>query len=219
MDERQRCKATATVVVCASTGSGQQVRLDRSGASYEGEIATSFPAADPLGLGNEVETASGVVCGNTSRGIECRRGGHGFVIGDSAVVVERGSTEQRYEPTDNADLPNAGGGYVPDGVDLDCSDFSSWEEAQAEYEADTADPNGLDGDYDGIACESLQGDSYAAPPDDYGSDPSYGDMDCSDFYDWQDAQDYYDLDPSDPSGLDGDYDGIACESLPGSPYS
>lgn len=99
MDEKQRCKATATVVVCASTGSGQQVRLDRSGASYEGEIATTFPAADPLGLGNEVEMASGTVCKSTSRGIECSRGGHGFVIGDSAVVVLRGSGEQRFEPT------------------------------------------------------------------------------------------------------------------------
>lgn len=99
MDEKQRCKATATVVVCASTGSSQQVRLDGSGASYQGEIATSFPAAGPLGLGNQVEMASGAVCKNTSRGIECNRGGHGFVIGDSAVVVLRGSHEDRYEPT------------------------------------------------------------------------------------------------------------------------
>ncbi len=99
MDALQRCKATDEAVVCASIGSGQRVRLDQSGARYEGEVATSFPAAAPLGLGNEVTTESGITCANTRRGIECNRGGHGFVIGDSAVVVLRGSDEQRFEPT------------------------------------------------------------------------------------------------------------------------
>ncbi len=51
-----------------------------------------------------------------------------------------------------------------------------------------------------------------------GTDPyAGGDMNCGDFSDWEEAQDYYDTDTSDPSGLDGDYDGIACESLPGAP--
>jgi micrococcal nuclease len=39
--------------------------------------------------------------------------------------------------------------------DLDCSDFNSQEEAQDELDADPDDPNTLDLDSDGIACESL----------------------------------------------------------------
>lgn len=40
--------------------------------------------------------------------------------------------------------------------DRNCSDFSTWREAQAFYEnAGRGDPHGLDADSDGIACESL----------------------------------------------------------------
>jgi len=39
--------------------------------------------------------------------------------------------------------------------DLNCDDFATQEEAQAEYESDTSDPNNLDADDDGIACEDL----------------------------------------------------------------
>ena len=39
--------------------------------------------------------------------------------------------------------------------DLDCSDFDFQEDAQAELERDRSDPNRLDDDNDGIACESL----------------------------------------------------------------
>jgi hypothetical protein len=40
-------------------------------------------------------------------------------------------------------------------ADLDCADFSYQEEAQAVYNRDPSDPNGLDANNDGIACESL----------------------------------------------------------------
>lgn len=39
--------------------------------------------------------------------------------------------------------------------DLDCADFTTQAEAQTVLEQDPSDPNGLDGDSDGIACESL----------------------------------------------------------------
>ena len=42
-----------------------------------------------------------------------------------------------------------------------------------------------------------------------------GDRDCSDFDSQQDAQEELESDPSDPSNLDEDGDGIACESLGG----
>lgn len=37
--------------------------------------------------------------------------------------------------------------------DLDCADFANQEEAQAEFDSDPADPNNLDADNDGEACE------------------------------------------------------------------
>lgn len=44
----------------------------------------------------------------------------------------------------------------PAALDKDCGDFTYQEDAQAVYEQDPSDPNGLDGnDDDGVACESL----------------------------------------------------------------
>lgn len=57
--------------------------------------------------------------------------------------------------------------------DLNCSDFSSQPEAQAVLDADPSDPNRLDGDNDGIACEDLPGGA-SAPNDDDGMDDSGG---------------------------------------------
>jgi|GEM_PF-6894899 len=223
-DHRQRCVARADVVVCASTVSGQRVRLDRTGARYLATQTLSFPP--PGDDGGRARTAGGISCIGTGRGMECTRGGHGFVIGDRAVVVLRGAMERRYDtspppapdvvpvdPPDTAPVPAPA-------EDLDCADFTGHEEAQAHYDADTSDPDGLDGDGDGIACEALapgsddgyDGDVY----DDAGGapDPSGGlDLDCADFTDQSEAQGYLDADPSDPSGLDGDADGVACESL------
>lgn len=41
--------------------------------------------------------------------------------------------------------------------DLDCSDFATQAEAQAEFDADPSDPNRLDADNDSLACEDLPG--------------------------------------------------------------
>ncbi|MDQ4020283.1 MAG: excalibur calcium-binding domain-containing protein [Actinomycetota bacterium] len=38
---------------------------------------------------------------------------------------------------------------------LNCGDFATQEEAQAKYDSDPSDPNQLDADNDGIACEDL----------------------------------------------------------------
>ena len=40
-------------------------------------------------------------------------------------------------------------------AELDCVDFATQEEAQAVYDQDPSDPNELDGDKDGVACEAL----------------------------------------------------------------
>jgi hypothetical protein len=167
-DSRQRCTASARAVVCASTESGQLVRLDGSGAHYLGEVAVTFPAARPEVT--RARTAGGIDCVNTARGMECMRGGHGFVLGDTRAVILRGSTETRFdsgsasvppEPPAPAPAPIAPppDPYVTpdpsDGPDYDCADFGSQWEAQEYYDADPSDPSGLDGDGDGYACEAL----------------------------------------------------------------
>jgi hypothetical protein len=48
-------------------------------------------------------------------------------------------------------------------ADLNCSDFATQEEAQAVLDSDASDPNGLDADNDGIACEELR-DGGGGPP-------------------------------------------------------
>ncbi len=102
---------------------------------------------------------------------------------------------------------------VPTG-DLDCADFATQEEAQAVLDANPGDPNYLDGEGDGIACESLPtAPASASPP----PSPEYtptGDLNCSDFATQEEAQEVLDANPNDPNYLDGEGDGIACESLP-----
>lgn len=48
-------------------------------------------------------------------------------------------------------------------ADRDCKDFKYQEEAQAVLDANPADPNNLDTDHDGIACESLPKRGGQAP--------------------------------------------------------
>jgi hypothetical protein len=58
---------------------------------------------------------------------------------------------------------------------LDCADFATQEEAQAEFDADPSDPNGLDADDDGEACEEPGDDSGSTPaPTDEADDVQYG---------------------------------------------
>jgi len=68
-----------------------------------------------------------------------------------------------------------GGGGGGGGGDLDCADFATQEEAQAEWEKDRSDPNGLDADTDGIACEEL-------PPGDGGGEGPIGTTPADDQY-------------------------------------
>jgi MYXO-CTERM domain-containing protein len=51
--------------------------------------------------------------------------------------------------------------------DYDCSDFRTQSQAQAVYDQDPSDPNGLDREGDGIACETSGGSgvSSSAPQD------------------------------------------------------
>ena len=46
-------------------------------------------------------------------------------------------------------------------ADLNCGDFATQAEAQAVFDANPSDPNNLDRDDDGIACETLPGGNSA----------------------------------------------------------
>ncbi len=52
-------------------------------------------------------------------------------------------------------------------ADLDCPDFTSQEQAQGVYDSNPSDPNRLDADNDGIACDAAGGSSVSssAPQD------------------------------------------------------
>ncbi len=78
---------------------------------------------------------AGQLCQQTDRG-------NGFGGGCAAEPIPE-------TPTEPAPAPSFSG-------DLDCSDFATQEEAQAVYDQNPSDPNGLDGaPEDGEACESL----------------------------------------------------------------
>ena len=104
--------------------------------------------------------------------------------------------------------------------DLDCSDFATQEDAQATLDADPSDPNGLDAEGDGMACESLpsgemeDGTMMGGTTDGNGNGgaPEQNDLNCIDFATQAEVQATYNADTSDPNGLDADDDGTACES-------
>lgn len=110
---------------------------------------------------------------------------------------------------------------TPKTPDLDCADFASQADAQAELAKDRSDPHGLDGNDNDIACESHFGmptQPPAAQPETSPPPPAVHtpqDKDCADFAPGQ-AQAELDANPADPHGLDADNDGLACESSAGS---
>ena len=54
-------------------------------------------------------------------------------------------------------------GHIGQGDRYNCSAFASQADAQAVLRADPRDPNRLDGDRDGIACESNRGPKDLTP--------------------------------------------------------
>ncbi|GAA0509152.1 micrococcal nuclease [Halorubrum aquaticum] len=76
---------------------------------------------------------------------DAREGSVGLWDFDESDEVEPTPTE-----TDGVEVPPP----PPDG-DYDCSTFDTQAQAQAVLEGTSGDPHGLDGDGDGVACESL----------------------------------------------------------------
>lgn len=99
--------------------------------------------------------------------------------------------------------------------DLDCRDFASQAAAQAELRSDPSDPNNLDAEDDGVACETFPY-TEGTPRDETPVSPAkspVGDSDCEDFATQAEAQRAFNQDPSDPNNLDSDNDGTACEDF------
>ena len=133
----------------------------------------------------------------------------------------------------------AGFQYSPHGPGRSCADFASWWEAQNFFYATGGpanDPHRLDGNGNGVACESLQtipeGEPEPLLPESEASlqepeseaslqeNDTFDDRNCGDFEIWQEAQDFFEREggpDDDPHGLDRDRDGVACQSLPGAP--
>ncbi|MBA2276768.1 MAG: excalibur calcium-binding domain-containing protein [Chloroflexia bacterium] len=131
---------------------------------------------------------------------------------------------------------SVGGSPFASAQNLNCDDFSSQGEAQAVLAADPSDPNGLDGDSDGIACESLPGGggqpSASVPqtqPDpatvtEPRAEPATvtepvnqveaSTGACADYDAQVWAQTVYESDEDQFAALDPDGDGIACPELP-----
>src|SRR5262249_50291231 len=158
--------------------------------------------------------------------------GHGFVIGDSAVVIERGPDATRYEPnpsstpgTSPAPVPSAGAS-----VSDACADYSTWREAQDALDAEDSLSDVLDDDGDGVACNELGEEEYEPAFEEayteacqavFNESPSGTLFSQGVGYDETDCQaadpgpSEWDADPANEPEDDGHHDGweSACETL------
>jgi len=162
-----------------STVSEQMVVLNSDGTTYYGSAPTPvLPQALPLV--RTIRNPSGITCKQSRRGIECQKGGHGFVIGDTSVVVHRGPNSTRYRwappsvpseesqpgypapPTGPAPVPAPDPDVLPDAeaprvAVLSCEDYAYRDVPQALLEGyPAAHQEAFDPDGDGTACGELQ---------------------------------------------------------------
>lgn len=88
---------------------------------------------------------------------QCQLADRGNGIGEGTPGCTGGAQAPQPQPTQESAPQQQAPASAPSGGDLDCSDFSTQQEAQATLDADPSDPNGLDGEGDGVPCESLPG--------------------------------------------------------------
>lgn len=104
--------------------------------------------------------------------------------------------------------------------DIDCSDEVAQSDEQAILDADPSDPNRLDADNDGIACEDPETGTPTETPTE-STPPQETAVSCSDFVSAAgnpsqfQAQQFYDSEatPEQQAALDADGDGFACDDL------
>lgn len=122
-----------------------------------------------------------------------------FIVVALLVLVAGVVGRITYERTFNTAAP----AYAQQGDDprvgLDCDDYGSQAEAQAALDADPSDPNVLDEDDDGEACETFdydETDDASASQDQYDSDD--GTTTPSEQYDGGDSDEMLDSGASGP---------------------
>jgi hypothetical protein len=107
--------------------------------------------------------------------------------------------------------------------EINCSDFPTHAAAQQWFTAHggSASNNvaGLDGNHDGVACSSLPAPTPPPPSSSSGGpNKPISEINCSDFPTHAAAQRWFDAHGGSASnnvaGLDGNHDGVACQSLP-----
>jgi hypothetical protein len=85
-------------------------------------------------------------------------GGTAFKIAAVCLVLALGFTARVGWELVDRPAPDVGTRVaVAQTGDLNCADFATQAEAQAVLDADPSDPNNLDADNDGVACEDLPG--------------------------------------------------------------
>ena len=143
----EACFSEATAATESFAGS--QVRLEdgpRLTDSFDRRLAYVYDAS-----GNSIDVQ--LVAGGFARAWT-QDGQHRDVL----VRLEKSARESRAGCLWVAASDDGSQGFDPAGPDRDCGDFSTHTEAQTFYEAAGGpgiDPHRLDGDGDGVACESL----------------------------------------------------------------
>jgi len=129
---------------------GSQVRLEdgpRLEDTYGRRLAYVYDSS-----GNSIDVQ--LIAGGFARAWT-RDGQHRDVLiglEESAKTNNAGCLWATYSPASSSD-------YDPTGPDRDCGDFTTWKEANDFFVAaggPNADPHRLDGDHDGVPCQSLR---------------------------------------------------------------
>lgn len=92
---------------------------------------------------------------------------------------------------------------------FNCVDFATQEDAQAQFDADTSDPDGLDADGDGLACEDAL---PSAGTGEMMEEPTAS-VNCDGFASQFGAQQFFDFNATteEQAILDPDGNGFACD--------
>jgi len=119
---------------------GQTDKYDCGDFATQEQAQAVFDAdpSDPYGLDNDGDK------------IACETLPHGPAVTKTTTAAPEPAKTTTQAPTQ---VPASTAGN-----DKDCADFATQAQAQAVLDADSSDPNGLDADNDGVACESRFGE-------------------------------------------------------------
>lgn len=125
-----------------------------------------------------------------------------FIVAAMLVLVAGAVGRVTFERAFNTATPAYAQQNDDPRVGLDCDDYGSQAEAQAALDADPTDPNVLDEDDDGEACETFDygttDDDSDAAEDQYGSDDGTTTTTPSEQYDGGDSDEMLDSGASGP---------------------